>query len=132
LSFYTALIAVFVLFIRFFIGQGIQGYDWGDDTGDYLELWLRYLTLGATILFIASPKRLSLVTAITLIHSATQLIRDQIFYKELSYVKEMGKIQNICIEKTGVLTTNKMTVTNIWNGKDNKVNHHRYKTDIEK
>ena len=132
MSFYIALIAIIILFIRFFIGQGVQGYDWRDDTGDYFELWLRYLTLGATVLFIVSPKGFPLVIVITLTHSVTQMIRDQIFVKKFSSIKEMGKIQNICIDKAGVLTKNKITVTNVWNGKDNKVNPHNYKTDIEK
>ena len=56
------------------------------------------------------------------------MLADQNFVKRLASCEIMGGANNICSDKTGTLTLNKMTVTNIWAGKESsiKVNDEKY------
>jgi Ca2+ transporting ATPase len=66
---------------------------------------------------------------ISLAYSVRKMLLDKNFVKRLASCEIMGGANNICSDKTGTLTMNKMTVTNIWQGKnfDVKVNDHVYK-----
>ena len=49
------------------------------------------------------------------------MLKDQNFVKRLASCEIMGGANNICSDKTGTLTMNKMTLTNIFVGKDKQV-----------
>lgn len=119
---YAAAITVIVLFIRFFIEQGMEGFNWGENIGSYLELWFRYLIVGVTIIVVAVPEGLPLAVIISLAYSVRKMLEDMNFVKRLAACEIMGGANNICSDKTGTLTKNQMTVTNVWNGKDNSIN----------
>jgi Ca2+ transporting ATPase len=118
---YAAAITVLVLFIRFFIEQGMIGYNWGENIGEYLELWFRYLIVGVTIIVVAVPEGLPLAVIISLAYSVRKMLADMNFVKRLAACEIMGGANNICSDKTGTLTKNEMTVTNVWNGKDHRL-----------
>lgn len=119
---YAAAITVVVLFIRFFIEQGMIGYNWGENIGTYLEQWFRYLIVGVTIIVVAVPEGLPLAVIISLAYSVRKMLADMNFVKRLAACEIMGGANNICSDKTGTLTKNQMTVTNIWQGKDISLN----------
>lgn len=77
---------------------------------------------------VAVPEGLPLAVLISLAYSVKQMLIDQNFVKRLASCEIMGGANNICSDKTGTLTMNKMTVTNIWAGKDLalKVNDGKY------
>jgi len=56
------------------------------------------------------------------------MLKDQNFVKKLASCEIMGGANTICSDKTGTLTMNKMTVTNIFVGVDKpvKVNDLKY------
>jgi len=53
---------------------------------------------------------------ISLAYSVQKMLEDQNFVKRLSSCEIMGGANNICSDKTGTLTKNQMTWTNIWTG----------------
>lgn len=55
---------------------------------------------------------------IALAYSVKKMLIDQNFVKRLASCEIMGGANNICSDKTGTLTMNKMTVTNIWAGRE--------------
>jgi P-type E1-E2 ATPase len=55
---------------------------------------------------------------ISLAYSVSKMLKDQNFVKKLSSCEIMGGANNICSDKTGTLTKNQMTWTNIWAGSD--------------
>lgn len=81
---YAAAITVIVLFIRFFIEQGMVGYDWENHLGDYLEQWFRYLIVGVTIIVVAVPEGLPLAVIISLAYSVRKMLADMNFVKRLA------------------------------------------------
>ena len=113
----SAFITVFVLFARFFIETGIQGYDWGNDIGDYIQEWFEYVIIGITIVVVAVPEGLPLAVMIALAYSVRKMLKDMNFVKRLASCEIMGGANNICSDKTGTLTKNEMTVTDVWQGK---------------
>jgi len=65
---------------------------------------------------------------ITLAFSVRKMLIDKNFVKKLASCEIMGGANNICSDKTGTLTMNMMTVTNIYVGVDKavKVNDAQY------
>jgi len=49
------------------------------------------------------------------------MLKDQNFVKKLSSCEIMGGANNICSDKTGTLTKNQMTWTQMWCGQDRKI-----------
>lgn len=112
----SAYVTVMVLFIRFWIEQGIAGYDWGNNYFKYISSWFRHLITGVTIIVVAVPEGLPLAVMISLAYSVRKMLKDKNFVKRLASCEIMGGANNICSDKTGTLTMNKMHVTNIWHG----------------
>jgi len=118
----SAAITLFVLFTRFFIEQGIKGYDWSENIGDYLNEWFDYLLVAVTIVVVAVPEGLPLAVMIALAYSVRKMLKDMNFVKRLSSCEIMGGANNICSDKTGTLTKNIMTVKEIWQGESAELN----------
>jgi Ca2+ transporting ATPase len=130
LGMYAALLTIHVLFLRFFIDRFIhRTFDlygpevpdkYGSRSGnfkDYLEEWLKYIIIGVAIVVVAVPEGLPLAVMISLAYSVKKMLLDKNFVKRLASCEIMGGANNICSDKTGTLTMNKMTVTNIWAGR---------------
>jgi magnesium-transporting ATPase (P-type) len=117
LGLYSAIITVLVLFVRFFVEQGIAGFNWSDDIGEYLNDWFRYIIIGVAIIVVAVPEGLPLAVMIALAYSVRKMLKDMNFVKRLQACEIMGGANNVCSDKTGTLTKNEMTVTNFWKGK---------------
>jgi Ca2+ transporting ATPase len=81
-----------------------------------------------TIIVVAVPEGLPLAVMISLAYSVRKMLFDQNFVKRLSSCEIMGGANNICSDKTGTLTMNQMTISNVWMGKGHtvKVNDERY------
>lgn len=77
-------ITVLVLFIRFFVEQGIKGFNWAGDIGSYLQLWFEYIIIGVTIVVVAVPEGLPLAVMISLAYSVKKMLKDNNFVKRLA------------------------------------------------
>jgi P-type E1-E2 ATPase len=84
--------------------------------------------VAVAIIVVAVPEGLPLAVMITLAYSVKKMLIDQNFVKKLASCEIMGGANNICSDKTGTLTMNKMTLTNIFVGVDKpvKVNDAQY------
>lgn len=87
----------------------------------YVGLWLNYLIIGVAIIVVAVPEGLPLAVMISLAYSVQKMLQDQNFVKRLTSCEIMGGANNICSDKTGTLTKNQMTWTQIWAGVDKKI-----------
>jgi len=62
------------------------------------------------------PEGLPLAVMLSLAYSVQKMLEDQNFVKRLTSCEVMGGANNICSDKTGTLTQNKMTLTMLWQG----------------
>jgi P-type E1-E2 ATPase len=113
----SAYITIMVLFVRFFIDHISDGFMWSANAGTYVGEWFRYLIIGVTIVVVAVPEGLPLAVMISLAFSVKKMLKDMNFVKRLASCEIMGGANNICSDKTGTLTMNKMHVTSIFHGK---------------
>lgn len=83
--------------------------------------WFEFIVIGVAIVVVAVPEGLPLAVMISLAYSVQKMLVDQNFVKKLSSCETMGGANNICSDKTGTLTKNQMTWTQIWAGDSHKI-----------
>ena len=104
----AASVTTFIIVVRFCIETyAIKGESW-DNT--HLISFLRAFIVGVTILVVAIPEGLPLAVTISLAYSVKKMLKDNNLVRHLNACETMGNATAICSDKTGTLTTNRMTV----------------------
>ena len=86
------------------------------------SIWVQYFIIGVAIIVVAVPEGLPLAVMISLAYSIRKMLQDQNYVKRLAACEIMGGATDICSDKTGTLTLNKMTVTRIYAGQSVEIN----------
>ena len=73
------------------------------------------MLVGITVVVVAIPEGLPLSVTISLAFSVKKMLNDQNLVRKMEACETMGGANNICSDKTGTLTMNKMTLTQYWN-----------------
>ncbi len=105
-GFAVALVTIFIL-----IGQLVYGILLLDQPHDtWPQEVVKYFIIGVTILVVAVPEGLPLAVTISLAYSVKKMMEDNNLVRHLDACETMGNATTICSDKTGTLTTNRMTV----------------------
>ena len=83
--------------------------DYLDDVSNFHHA-LDAFIIGVTIVVVAVPEGLPLAVTISLAFSTKKMLADQNLIRHLAACETMGNATNICSDKTGTLTENRMTV----------------------
>lgn len=75
---------------------------------------LNFFIVSVTIIVVAVPEGLPLAVTIALAYSVGKMKDEKNLVRYLSACETMGGANNICSDKTGTLTENKMAVTNLY------------------
>jgi Ca2+ transporting ATPase len=67
------------------------------------------------VVVVAIPEGLPLSVTLSLAFSVTRMLDDNNLVRRMEACETMGGANNICSDKTGTLTMNKMTLTTMWN-----------------
>jgi len=80
--------------------------------GDFSEPQevLSFFIISVTIVVVAVPEGLPLAVTISLAYSMKKMLTDNNFVRHLQACETMGNATTICSDKTGTLTTNRMSV----------------------
>ncbi|KAL1129907.1 hypothetical protein AAG570_012851 [Ranatra chinensis] len=100
----TVVILVIQFCVRTFV---IQQKSWRNS---YANEFVRHLIIGVTVLVVAVPEGLPLAVTLSLAYSVKKMMKDNNLVRHLDACETMGNATAICSDKTGTLTTNRMTV----------------------
>jgi P-type E1-E2 ATPase len=75
-----------------------------------ISAFVDFIIVGVTVLVIAVPEGLPLAITLSLTYSVKKMMRDNNLVRHLDACETMGNATSICSDKTGTLTTNRMTV----------------------
>jgi Ca2+-transporting ATPase len=92
---------IIIVFISFF--GVIQG-----------RSFLDMFNIGVSLAVAAIPEGLPIVVAVTLALGVLRMANSNVILKSLPSIETLGSVSVICLDKTGTLTENKMTVTKLF------------------
>ncbi|XP_063630100.1 plasma membrane calcium-transporting ATPase 2 isoform X3 [Cydia splendana] len=103
-----AVLTVIILIIQFSVTTFVtEGRPW---RATYINHFVKHLIIGVTVLVVAVPEGLPLAVTLSLAYSVKKMMKDNNLVRHLDACETMGNATAICSDKTGTLTTNRMTV----------------------
>ncbi|XP_073501331.1 plasma membrane calcium-transporting ATPase 2 isoform X7 [Phyllobates terribilis] len=111
-------ITVIILVLYFAIDTFVvQKRQWLQEcTPIYIQFFVKFFIIGVTVLVVAVPEGLPLAVTISLAYSVKKMMKDNNLVRHLDACETMGNATAICSDKTGTLTTNRMTVVQAYLG----------------
>ncbi|XP_026673716.1 plasma membrane calcium-transporting ATPase 2 isoform X5 [Ceratina calcarata] len=103
-----AVLTVIILVIQFCVKTFVIDEKPWKNT--YAGNLVRHLIIGVTVLVVAVPEGLPLAVTLSLAYSVKKMMKDNNLVRHLDACETMGNATAICSDKTGTLTTNRMTV----------------------
>jgi P-type E1-E2 ATPase len=86
----------------------VNNHSWsGKDAVRILDFFI----IGVTVIVVAIPEGLPLSVTLSLAFSVKRMLEDQNLVRRMEACETMGGANNICSDKTGTLTMNKMVLT---------------------
>ncbi|KAK7867411.1 hypothetical protein R5R35_003839 [Gryllus longicercus] len=103
-----AALTVVILIVQFCIEHFVMnGESW---QVKHAKKLVRNFIIGVTVLVVAVPEGLPLAVTLSLAYSVKKMMKDNNLVRHLDACETMGNATAICSDKTGTLTTNRMTV----------------------
>ncbi|XP_073324400.1 plasma membrane calcium-transporting ATPase 2 isoform X8 [Pagrus major] len=111
-------ITVIILVLYFAIDNFVlQKLPWMTEcTPIYIQYFVKFFIIGVTVLVVAVPEGLPLAVTISLAYSVKKMMKDNNLVRHLDACETMGNATAICSDKTGTLTTNRMTAVQCYVG----------------
>ncbi|CAF3868664.1 unnamed protein product [Rotaria sp. Silwood1] len=105
------ILIVLVLLVPFVIKEFVERREWSDK---FRSRVVGYLVTGITLLIVSVPEGVPLVATISLAYTVKKMMKDNNLVRHLDACETIGNVTTICVDKTGILTTNCMTVVQVY------------------
>ncbi|KAI3416130.1 Plasma membrane calcium-transporting ATPase 3 [Globodera pallida] len=105
---FVAVCTVLILGILFCTERYLHGHK--PFRASHLRYFVDFLIMGVTVLVVAVPEGLPLAVTLSLAYSVKKMMKDNNLVRHLDACETMGNATSICSDKTGTLTTNRMSV----------------------
>ncbi|KAI0435835.1 calcium-translocating P-type ATPase [Xylaria telfairii] len=102
----AAVVLFFVLLFRFLAGLSGDNRPAPEKASSFLDI----LIVAVTIVVVAVPEGLPLAVTLALAFATQRLLKENNLVRVLRACETMGNATTVCSDKTGTLTTNRMTV----------------------
>ncbi|KAI9113420.1 hypothetical protein K1719_015347 [Acacia pycnantha] len=106
---FFAVITFVVLMKGLMVRKRQEGRFWSVSGDDAMEI-LEFFAVAVTIVVVAVPEGLPLAVTLSLAFAMKKMMNDKALVRHLAACETMGSATSICSDKTGTLTTNRMTV----------------------
>jgi len=106
---HVGMVAAAATFIAMMVIKVVFKPEYLDDVTIFAHA-LEAFIIGVTIVVVAVPEGLPLAVTISLAYSTKKMLADNNLIRVLAACETMGNATNICSDKTGTLTENRMTV----------------------
>jgi Ca2+-transporting ATPase len=101
-----SLVLFVALFIKFLAGLHRDSSSPAGKAKNFVDIAI----IALSVLVIAAPEGLPLALALSLAQAATRMLKENVLVRQLKACETMGNATNLCTDKTGMLTQNKMAV----------------------
>uniref|UniRef100_A0A1I8GKK0 Calcium-transporting ATPase n=1 Tax=Macrostomum lignano TaxID=282301 RepID=A0A1I8GKK0_9PLAT len=81
-----------------------------------LQKFIDFVIISVTVIVVAVPEGLPLAVTLSLAYSVKKMMKDNNLVRHLDACETMGNATAICSDKTGTLTTNRMTAVQVYLG----------------
>ncbi|XP_024360514.1 calcium-transporting ATPase 8, plasma membrane-type [Physcomitrium patens] len=109
----VASVVLVILIIRYFAIDYKKATARERRVAQVIKDMVHIFSIAVTIVVVAVPEGLPLAVTLTLAYSMRKMMADKSLVRVLAACETMGSATTICSDKTGTLTTNKMTVTRV-------------------
>jgi magnesium-transporting ATPase (P-type) len=104
-------LAIFLILMTYLCVKSIEDGEWYTENSRQV---IHNFLLFVTIIVVAVPEGLPLAVTLSLAYSLGTMSQEQILVRRLQACEAMGSVTDICTDKTGILTTNRMSVVAVY------------------
>ena len=121
IGFIGAILTVISYLINLLVIEG--NYIYMNDIHYVIDVVIKSVTLGLTIIIVCVPEGLPMMVALVLSSNMKRMLKDNVLVRKMVGIETAGSINILFTDKTGTLTNGKLDVVAFLDGNGNEINN---------